>query len=186
MRTFVVVPPEPVVTWAEADDHLKLEGDEDQKSMVEAMIAAATGMIDGPTGWLGRAVGVQTLEARFDHFGCGVVRLRYPPIVDVTSVKVISETGSELTIANDLYEQLGEKLVPAFDASWPVPQFQREAVRIRYRAGYETLPGQIRAAILLMVGDLYRFRESAASGQIGEVPMSTTVERLLAPLRVWM
>ncbi len=186
MRTFVVVPPSPVVSWEEADEHLKLDGDEEEKPMVEAMIAAATGMIDGPTGWLGRAVGVQTLELRLDHFGCGVVRLPYPPILEIVTAKIIDQGGTEVTIEADQYDQLGEKVMPAYGAAWPVPRFQREAVRIRYRAGYEILPAQIRAAILLMVGDLYRFRETAALGQVGEVPMSTTVERLLEPLRVWM
>lgn len=66
MRVIVVEPPKPVVTWEEADQHLKLDGDTSQKSFVEGLIAAATAHIDGPDGWLGRALGVQTLEAQVD------------------------------------------------------------------------------------------------------------------------
>ena len=40
-------------------------------------------------------------------------------------------------------------------------------------------------AILLMVGDLYRNRETTGQGAspLGSIPMSTTVEALLAPYR---
>ncbi|MDO7841083.1 head-tail connector protein [Sphingomonas immobilis] len=186
MRTFVVIPPAPVVAWEEADQHLHLDGDTDQQAEVEAMIAAATGTLDGPTGWLGRALGAQTLEARLDNFGCGSIRLPYPPMIEIVSVKYVDSAGVEQTVADGNYELLGESLVSSYGVSWATPRNQREAVRIRYRAGYEaTLPAQIRAAILLMVGDLYANRATAGPTQFGAVPMSTTVENLLAPLRVW-
>jgi hypothetical protein len=57
---------------------------------------------------------------------------------------------------------------------------------ISSRAGYEVLPKPIRAAVLLMVGDLYRFRETVSVGVSSTaVPMSTTVESLLSPYRVF-
>ena len=42
MRVVVVTPPVPVVTWEEAEQHLRLDGDVEQKPMVERLIAAAT------------------------------------------------------------------------------------------------------------------------------------------------
>lgn len=47
------------------------------------------------------------------------------------------------------------------------------------------MPAPIRAAILLMVGDLYRNRDTTAVGTISKIDMSTTVENLLAPFRVF-
>jgi hypothetical protein len=70
MRVVVITPPAPLVTWPDADKHLKLDGDETDRDYVQGLIAAATGHIDGPGGWLNRALGEQTLEARFDGFGC--------------------------------------------------------------------------------------------------------------------
>jgi len=195
MRTFVVTPPAPIVTWAEADAHLKLSGDTTDQALILSYIAAATATIDGPTGWLGRAIGPQTLEARLDSFGCGSIVLPYPPHIDIVSVKYIDADGTEQTVAADKYELLGASLVPAYDETWPDPRAQREAVRVRYRAGFvadatadplvAAVPAPITAAILLMVGDLYRFRATAGMGNMSAVPMSTTVENLLGPLRVW-
>lgn len=188
MRTVVITPPEPVVTWEDADQHLKLSGDTSQQVEVEAMIAAATANLDGPDGWLGRAIGLQTIEARFDRFDpCGIA-LPYPPIVSIESVKYLDATNVEQTLDSAQYELFGTRLAPAFQCSWPTPLRHEETVRVRYTAGYETVPFPIRAAILLMVGDLYRFRETALDGRatgIVSVPMSTTVERLLGPYRVF-
>lgn len=186
MRTIVITPPAPVVTWEEADKHLELAGDTDEKTHVESLIAAATGHIDGPDGWLGRALGVQTLEARFDWFDhCGFV-LPCRPIASITSVKYLDADGAEQTLAANQYELMGNELVPAMNVTWPATASRREAVRVRYVAGYVTLPAPIRAAILLMVGDLFENRETAQTGsaQASAIPMSTTVENLLGPFQV--
>lgn len=185
MRAIVIDPPAPVVTWADADKHLKLDGDTSQQAEVEAMIAAATGALDGPDGWLGRAIGVQTIEARFDRFdSCGFA-LPCRPIIGVTSLKYLDSAGVEQTLAADQYELIGNELIAALGATWPSAAAYPEAVRIRYQAGYATLPAPIRAAILLMTGDLYRFRETAMMVTGMKVPMSTTVENLLASYRVY-
>ncbi len=186
MRVVVITPPAPVVTWAEGEAHLRLDGDTDQQGEVEAMIAAVTAHIDGPMGWLGRSIGVQTLEARCDHFDCGSMVLPYPPAIAIDSVKYVDAGGAEQTIDASVYELLGASLMSAYGASWPTPRRQREAVRVRYQAGYAELPAPIRAAILLMLGDLYAFRETAVTGTISSaVAMSPAVERLLAPFRMF-
>jgi uncharacterized phiE125 gp8 family phage protein len=187
MRVFVATPPTPVVTWEEADAHLKLDGDTDQQAEVEAMIAAATGHIDGPMGWLGRAIGVQTLEARVDHLDDCARALPYPPVIETVEIKYLDPAGTLQTLAADQYELIGNSLVTAWQGTWPATLARSEAVRVRYRAGYEIIPPPIRAAILLMLGDLYRNRDTVAAGTVtaSAVPMSTTVTALLAPYRVY-
>lgn len=196
MRVRVITPPEPIVTWAAADAHLKLDGDTSQQAFVESLIAAATGHIDGPNGWLGRALGVQTLEARGESFWPDDWRLPYPPHIDVVSVKYVDGAGVLQTVDSAAYELDERAILPAYGTSWPTPRGSRASVQLRYRAGYvadpeadplvATVPAPIRAAILLMAGDLYRFRETAVVGTVGaDIPMSTTVENLLAPYRVF-
>lgn len=199
MRVVVVTPPAPVVTWEEADQHLRLEGDVEQKPMVERLIAAATAHIDGPQGWLGRALGLQTLETFLPAFGVTSICLPYPPAVDIVSVDYVDGDGDMVAMAAADYELRGPMLRPAWPKSWPSAQWRGsdgETVRIRYRAGYavdpdadpivSNVPEPIKAAILLMVGDLWHARATVATGAaMATVPMSTTVEQLLQPFRVY-
>lgn len=189
MRVVVVIPPEPVVTWEEADAHLRLDGDEDEKVFVESLIAAATTHIDGPQGWLGRAIGVQTLEARMCGFGVGPIRLPFEPIIAVESVHYLDGTGAPVLVEPETYELFGPDLGTAWGKAWPTPgvyRGQAETVRIKYRAGYEEAPAPLKAAILLMVSDLFHSRATVATGAVMQaVPMSTTVEALLQPFRVY-
>lgn len=187
MRIVVVTPPAaPVVALGQAKDHLNVDHDDDD-ALITAMIAAATANLDGPDGWLGRALGAQTLEARLHAFGCDPIVLPFPPHIEVESVKYIDRDGIEQTLDPADYELLGAELDRTWGKSWPTPRGQREAVRIRYRAGYVgALHPSIHAAILLMVGDLYANRETVIAGlNVAEVPMSTTVVNLLTPLRMW-
>jgi len=181
MRTVVVTPPAPLVTWAEADVHLNLDGDTSQQAYVETLIAAATSWIDGPGGWLGRAIGEQTLEARASSF-CGPLRLM-GPVLEVTSITYVNSDGSETTLEDAVYELAGDEIVLGYGESWPALRGDREGVRVRYQAGYETVPPAIKAAILLMVGHLYAHREAVSDAKPETLPLG--VESLLAPYRVW-
>ena len=160
MRVVVITPPDPVVTWDDADAHIGLSGDTSQEPHVESLIDAATAHIDGPDGWLGRALGLQTLEAQLGAFD-DLIRLPYPPHVAITSVKYIDPNGVEQTAVSSSYELFAGELMPAYGTVWPATRWGRGSVRVRYTAGYENeIPAPIRSAILLMVGDLFRFRET--------------------------
>ena len=184
MRVDVITPPAPVVVWEDADARLRLGGDARQRDDVEAMIAAATAHIDGPDGWLGRAIGLQTLEVRTDVFR-DAIRLPYPPIVEIVSVKHLNGAGAEATVLPSEYEVRGSLLGSSFGRRWPMVGHHSEAVRIRYRAGYQVVPDPIKAAILLMTADLYRNRETVAAVSMSSIPMSLSVQQLLQPFRVY-
>lgn len=199
MRVSVVIPPVPFVTWEEAKAHLRLDSD-DEKAMVEAMIAAATGHLDGPDGWLGRALGLQTLEMFLPSFGVSSIAVPVPPAVDIVSVEYVDSNGETAMLDADDFELSGNMLRPVWPDSWPSAQWRGchgETVRIRYRAGYavnpdadpvvSSVPAPIKAAVLLMVGDLHRFRGTASDMNINAtaIPMSVTVEALLQPYRVY-
>jgi uncharacterized phiE125 gp8 family phage protein len=187
MRVVVVTPPSAeVVSVEQVKDHLNIDHSDDD-ALLSAYIAAATAVIDGPEGWLGRAIGEQVLEARLDDFGTGPILLPYPPLVTLSSVKYVDGDGVEQVLASTEYELLGSELDLAWGKSWPSVRSQREAVRIRYTAGYSgEIDPRIHAAILLMVGDLHANRETVVVGSISSpIQMSTTVENLLAGLRVY-
>ena len=194
MRVVVVTPPEPVVTIEEAKRHLKQDSDDDAQ-LIAAYVAAATAHIDGPDGWLGRSIGVQTLEARADMFR-DAMALPCGPVIDITSIEYLDAAGTVVAVSPQDFEVRGWLVGSAFGRRWPSVGGHSEAVRIRYRAGYEprvvegqdpvsTVPAPIKAAILLMTGDLYRNRDTSSGTAATTIPMSTTVENLLSPFRVF-
>lgn len=184
MNVVTITPPEPLVSLALAKQHLRVEHETDDE-LIQAYIDAASGHIDGPGGWLGRAIGLQTLEARFDRFGCDLIRLSHGPLQSVTSVTYDDEDGDETVLDDELYTLDDYGALLAYGGSWPFARLRAGSVRVRYQAGYTTIPGAITAAVLLMVGDLYLNRETVIEGGMGAIPMSTTVENLLGPYRVW-
>lgn len=177
MRVVVVEAPAPVVTWEEADKHLKLDGDDTQKDYVEGLIAAATGMLDGPAGWLGRAIGMQTLEAYLSTpLRCAAVQLPYRPIVNLLAVE--TQTGAAWEAMEPPAYSLAGMTVSFRYRSTTLTAAAPEGLRIRYRAGYEDVPAPIRAAILMMTSELYRNRGS------GEASFGAA-EMLLSSFRVY-
>lgn len=180
MSLVVVTPPEPVVLLETARAHLRIDGADDD-ALVARLVAAATRELDGPGGWLGRAIGLQTLRLTTDAFGARMP-LPCPPIVSVTSVVYTDWAGSPLIVPADRYELLGSELAPIWGAVWPAA---RTRVAITYTAGQppSEVDERIITAILLRVGDLYANREGQIVGTI--TTPNTAMQDLLGPLRVW-
>ncbi len=183
MRVVVVTPPAAVVSTVDQKAHLRVEHSDDD-TFIAACISAATSHIDGPAGWLGRAIGQQTLQVRLDEFD-DTMPLPFPPVISVSAVTYLDTAEAQQTLATSVYEVQGDRVVLAANQSWPSRSSQPESVRVSYVAGYATIPAAILAAIKIMTADLYAHRESAAVGSPTAVNMSVTVQRLLAPFRVW-
>lgn len=188
-RVIVTIPPERVVSLERAKQHLRVDGDDDDL-LIGAYIDAATAHIDGPDGWLGRAIGVQTLEAGLDGFVYDPIDLPYPPTISIEKIVYDDINGIERVLDQSIYEFRDGVIGSAWGKSWPASRAYRGAsrtVRITYQAGYAVVPAPIVVAILLMVGDLYRFRGTASDMNVTPtaIPMSTNVEALLQPFRVY-
>ena len=190
MQSVVVIdPPSAIVSLEEAKAHLRVDdGNQEEDALIQALIEAAITMIDGPSGWLGRALGRQTLELRRCGFpSCGWIALPCRPIHEIVSATYDDATGAPQTLGPASYRLYDRMLIRAPNLAWPVAADHPHSLRIRYTAGYDAdkVPANAIAAIKLMIGDLYRYRETAQNGAWSNVPMSTTVTALLAPLQVW-
>ncbi|KQS83426.1 hypothetical protein [Rhizobium sp. Leaf383] len=138
----VITPPQPIVTPADiAGSHAPND------PAIAAMIAAATGEIDGPYGYLKRSIGKQTLE--IDGNFCGWwVDLRLPPIIKVVKVFGAAINGIEAELDASLYYYSRERV--RFHA-W------QNVSRIQYEAGFSEddgtgpVPPQVKQAIILSV-----------------------------------
>lgn len=190
MSVRVIVPPEPIVTPADIPGE---HGADD--AFVTSLIAAAQEDIDGPTGWLGRALGVQTLEYRGD---CLPDRLPFRPII---YVEAVTSGGDAVDLA--VWRDDGA-------LTWSSGQHRGDVV-IRYRAGYDgaaveeggtgKVPERARQAIIMTVKhmlemvdrDVFETQESVVG--IGATTRSVTpyvsqavrdaVESLLFRLKVF-
>ncbi|MGV3649847.1 MAG: head-tail connector protein [Devosia sp.] len=187
MHIRVIEPPVAIISWEEVQRHL-LPSEDDQE-LLESYLAAATAWLDGPDGWLGRSLGLQTLE--LVDCGFGNDRLPLPPIVDIVSIKYIDTSGAEQTMPDTDYRLLSNGSIWA--ERWPTVKGP-DAVRIRYRAGYDgepaaddgtgDVPPAIKHAILMLVGQWYATREAINIGNIvSDLPFG--VEALLSPYRIW-
>lgn len=148
MRLIVIEAPEPILT---ADDvragmpALAGLGDD----LVDGFIAAATEELDGPDGWLGRAIGLQLIELQMPGFAaCEPIRLPLPPIVEVESIGYRGASGAAVEVEPSDYYVSAGRIFPV--SSWP----SGRDVRVRYRAGYEEIPNRIKIAIQLRVGEM--------------------------------
>ncbi|MFN3766689.1 MAG: head-tail connector protein [Aliihoeflea sp.] len=186
-RVVVIVPPLPIVELADLKQHVKVEHDDDD-ALLAAYLAAATGHIDGPDGWLGRALGVQTLEAGLDGFVYDPISLPCRPINAIVSIRYEDAAGVWRDLAPDVYELKDDVVGTAWGKTWPTTRAYRgpsRSVVIRYQAGYENVPAPIRVAVMMMAADLYKFRESVTGGNASKVQIPAAAEMLLTPFRVY-
>ncbi len=186
MNVVVVTPPALVVSLAEAKAHCRVEhGDDDV--LIQGYLAAAIAMLDGPDGWLQRALGEQVIKTTLRGFPCEPFVLPMAPVTSINDVTYVATDGTVTDVDPDLYDLSADgELELAYDANWPTPRDPRAPVEILYTAGYAVLPDTIRCAILLMTADLYRNRESGGVGSTAfEYRMPTTVEGLVERFRFW-
>ncbi|WP_416065413.1 hypothetical protein ACK9YZ_01305 [Rhizobium sp. ZK1] len=158
MLVRVVIPPSPIVLPED------IAGVDAGDTFVEAMIAAVTGELDGPDGWLGRCLGEQTLEVALDCWPCAPLRLPYPPFIEVEEVRYFSQGGTEELLADGDFQSSNGLFWLLDGFSMPSLASRPDPIVIRYRAGYDEnavdeggtgkVPAQVRQAIILSVQHL--------------------------------
>lgn len=184
MKVVVIEPPTAVVSIEDAMLHCKVEEPIDQP-LVQAYVDAATAWLDGPAGWLGRALGVQVLEWQRSAWPCKGEQLPFPPEIEILSIKYIDPSGVEQTwpIPEPLYFE-----------NLPAIRGEDGDLKIRYRAGYGALaenstewtnniPAPIKVAILMLADNWYQNRGAVVVGS-SLAPLPFGVEAMLSPFRV--
>lgn len=177
------------VSLAEAKAHLRVDFDDDD-TLISALIDSVTAHLDGRDGVLGRALVTQTWRADFDGFASRI-DLPLHPVASIVSVTYVDGAGATQTLSTTIYgfgqDSLGGYIYLKADQTWPDVADRPDAVSVTFIAGVAAddpaLAG-IRAAMLMMIGDLYENRESAVVGASSSVvPMAPSVWALLRPYR---
>lgn len=172
------------VSINEAKDHLRVTGN-DEDSLIGELIVTARQQAEIFTR---RALLTQTWELRQDCFSSEIV-LPNPPLQSVEFIKYIDQDGVEQTLDIAEYKAYAWEepgvVAPAYGKAWPSTRTEKGAVTVRYIAGWSSVidvPGPIKSAILLTVGDLYANRESSSTEQ--QYKLITSAESLLWPYRI--
>lgn len=198
MTVLLVTAPAPIVSLADAKRQCRIDdGDTGEDAFVTALVATATATLDGPGGWLGRALGPQRLELVTGALGwsCGL-ELPYRPVTAIVSV---SQDG--VALASGLYRLDGGGMLRAVTGqAIPAASSEPDAVRIRYDAGWPitpavpasggnpaipatwTGPAPIRHAILMMVARLYAQRGEDVLASLVE---DRAINAMLSPYRLF-
>ncbi len=187
MPVNVITPPddEPF-TLEEAKEHLRVTSTHED-NLISGQIATAREEAEGYTR---RSLLTQTLELTLDRFP-RLIEVPRPPLQSVTSIIYIDTAGASQTLDGSLYDvdvdSTPGRIAPSYGNSWPVTRAVMNAVRVRYVAGYgatsESIPGSIRSAMLLFIGELFARREENIIGtSVAPLPMGS--KQLLASYRL--
>lgn len=187
------------ITLEQARLHLKLDvygspPANDDDTLVEALISAAREDAENYTGLLFTE---HTVTAALDNFpNTQALDLTVWPVTAITSVEYEDTSDTTVTIpvedvAVDNFSRPASLLYK--ESFWPRSNGKRNSVRITFTAGYEpqgtspapdiVLPVVATRAMLLLLGHLYRNRESVNVGNlVTEYPLGYL--HLLQPLRI--
>lgn len=153
----------------EAKLHCRVDHTADD-ALIGGFIAAVRAQLDGRDGLLGRSLVTQTWDYKLAAFPASGAALELPlaPVASITSVTYLDAGGALQTWSSSEYMLYGGDeayLSEKESYSYPATAITPESVVVRFVSGYgapSLVPEPIRAAILLMVEDLYDRPESRA------------------------
>jgi uncharacterized phiE125 gp8 family phage protein len=175
------------ITLAEAKAHLRVDHT-DEDTLIQTLLDAAVSHFDGYTGILGRCMISQVWELYYDAFPSGDMQVPLGNIISIDTVEYVDPTTEIYTTWADTNYEVDEESVEGWIVpidTWPTAMETTNAVRVTFTAGFgasaASVPAAIRAALLLMIGHLYKNREAVADAAMAELPMG--VRALVDPFR---
>lgn len=184
------------LTVDEVKEHCRVTHSNDDDTFAR-LIRVATTYAEGVTQ---RAFESQTWDAVFSRFPCsllGALILPKPPLVSVVQITYLDASENEQLVDPATYRVLygasdrPARVVIKSGLAWPVTGCFKDAVRVRFVAGYgrtsgspqEPLtPEDIRHAMLITINELYENRIDTVLGL--NVSHIKAIDALLLPCRV--
>lgn len=199
----------PPLALDDVKQHLRVDFDDDDPQ-IQAYIDAIVGQIDGFTGFLGRCLVEQQwcwYFERFPRLGDAPVggsrdwrelALPLSPLIAVDSVAYTDPNGNAQALdMTTVVVRTGPRASISLRQGqfWPQTSGDPRAVALTFRAGYAAkgsaegpvpgdVPAGIRAAMKLMIGDLYENRQAVvvAESRVTQI-LNPTANQLLASYR---
>ena len=154
-----------LISTAEAKAHLRVDVSDDD-TLIDNLITAARVHAEVYTG---RSFATHTYRADIANFHDEMV-LPHRPIQSITNIKYWSSDSPEVltTLNSTIYSLYDASVIRDYGEDWPTSwAYRPDAVQITYQTGSldnaspraAFIPGPVRQAMLLLVGDLYENRE---------------------------
>jgi uncharacterized phiE125 gp8 family phage protein len=188
-----------IISLVDAKAHLRVDHTDDD-ALIGALIDAVVSYVEGPRGYLARALADQEWDYYLDgfpdrnwnHRTSSEIEIPLPPLIELVGVFYRDSAGAEQEwdAANYIVDIASEpaRISLASGKCWPSICAGLNAVRIRFRAGYLdnssppafALPAAIKAGLLLYIGTLYENRSETIVGEVAN-RMPFASEALLRP-----
>jgi hypothetical protein len=157
----VITPPEPVITLERAKLHCKIDGDERDDELNDAIETARA----AAQNFLERAVGEQELEVEVEGWGSCLQLPFLPTVISSVTLDGVAAAEEDYTLYGKELRITGESpLVVTFTTGWAAAD----------------VPGPVKSAMLLMIADLMRNQQAQTEVQLYR---NEAVDRLLWPYR---
>jgi len=184
------------LTYQQVCDHLRIQTvDEDLDASsiedIDRLIVATRTHLEHS--YLNRALITQTWKVYYDEFPSeNYINIPFPPLQTVTHIKYTDSDGTPttMTLTTDyLVDSTSTpgRLVLPYNGSWPTATLnQVNPIEIQYICGYgdtaDSVPAEIKQAMLLMIADMYENREDLVDRAMSN---NRTLDRLMFNYRVW-
>lgn len=168
------------VTMQQVKDHLRISWEEED-ALIYSLLVAAREYVEKTTS---QAVIPQQIKAYYMELPYleGYLDLPLSNAVAIASVKYLDGSGTQITLSSDeYYLTVGQPSRVYFSNGVSGGLERLDAVEIIYTAGFgpapfKDFPQAIKAAMLIMVADLYEHREAQGTQKFEQ---NMTVDRLL-------
>ena len=166
--------------------HLRVE-DGEHDDMIDLQIVAARREAET---FMGRSLITQTWDMDLDRFPVSIIDVPKPRLQSVENIKHVDTNGVLRTLDASGYRVDAKRepgrITPAYGATWPATLAVMNAT-VRFKAGYgdeaETVPADIRQALLLIVGRFYAHREDVRDG-MPATKLPLDAQHLLRPYMI--
>jgi uncharacterized phiE125 gp8 family phage protein len=168
------------VSLAEIKKHLDVVRD-DQDALIQGMGIAAREWVENYTGLV--LVQRQVTEVAASFNALRSISAWPLPLAPETTIRYIDTAGAEQVLTGFAIRAWNRPATISPDAGgrWPMGG----PVAVTFLAGYskpEDVPGSLKAAVLLLVGNLYANRETTVTG--ASLADTGTIESLCRPYRM--
>ena len=159
----------------EAKQRLRITGS-DEDEVIAAMIRSAVQWCENELNW---KLTTQTWTYYLDCFPGDIIRMPYPPLQSVTSIKYYNLSNVLTTLTEDTDYRVDINSKPArIDPinSWPSVYDRLNAVEILFVCGFaskELIVDDIKDAIYLRLADLYETRQNTQIGGANNAVQNT-------------